>query len=211
MSLIRKRNGSNNQKIGVKKVASVADQDSNKISLDTGRKNTRVSGIVDQLIEKGYSGNLVSNAGMSYVHPNNSDPNFVSGAPLGDMTEDMVVDDINFENNSNEDEDENKTKPKKQKNQSIQSSVSQYEDRARNSQEQIKMVAQNAKAMYGNIDSFIGILRMAAENAEDNPRLVQKLENLRRMCVSFVRSVDQQMPNYATSLFVNNTEERENV
>lgn len=211
MSIIRRREGSvPQQKIGIKKMASIQTQElpqqMPKLNLNSGPKTTLVSGIVDQLIKSGYKGDLLSNAGMTYAHPDNSDVYVAEDIENAELYQDMVVEDIDFDS---KDQETNKEETKKLSTAEIKKrSAAIYEQRTKNSQDQISMVVKNARTMYGQIDTFIGFLREAAEKTKDNPRLAQKLENLRRICVGFVRNVDQQLPNYATSLFVNSEENK---
>ena len=210
MSIIRRRDKATpSQKMGIKKIASVQTQEPQssfpKLNLNSGHKTTLVSGIVDQLIKSGYKGDLLSSAGMTYAHPDTPDVHVSEDRENIELVQDMIVEDIDFESKEKEIPTEEMSPAEiKKRNAAI------LEERTQNSQECIKMISKNARTMYGHIDTFISSLREAAEKTSDNPRLAQKLENLRRICIGFVRNVDQQMPNYATSLFVN-TEENKNV
>lgn len=217
MSLIRKNN-SEKSKIGIKKIANVQYETKNTknsetkenipIDLNPVPKTTLVSGIVDQLIQGGYSGDLTKNIGMQR---NTSD---IQEAYIAEemeeneseSEEDLIIKDINVE--------EQKTKPKKKVLSAAEIKKREaafYEDRTKASQEQINIVNKNARVLYKHIDSFISSLRESAEKTQDNPQLRRKLENLRRLCVGFVRSAEQQMPHHATSLFVTPSEENKNV
>lgn len=199
MGIIRHSN-KGQQKLGKKKTASQQP----KLNLNPGPKSTLVSGIVDQLIKSGYSGNLMSEAGMTYAHPDTQEVGMLEDTRNEELSQDVIVEDIDFnkEEKATEQEELSPTEKRRRQAQIV-------EDRTRNSQEQIKMVSKSAKDLYKHVDDFISDLRKAAENSSDNPRLGYKLENLRRMCVGFVRSLDSQMPGYPTSLFVN-VEETDN-
>jgi len=222
MALLRHRDESaspkkpKKPKIGIKKMASIPQQpgrnsEQPELNLNPGPKTTLVSGIVDQLIKSGYKGDLMSSAGMSYTHPESQQVQVAGDQSQDELREDIIVDDINFNAQNEENQSQQVPVQKKPISQKEMRKRNEeiFEERAKNSYEQIEKVSKNARNLYGHIDEFIVSLREAAGESNDNPRLGQKLENLRRMCVGFVRSVEQQMPNYATSLFVN-TEENNN-
>jgi len=217
MALIRHRDGSEGPKkpkVGVKKMASVIQQNQGKsqLNLHPGPKTTLVSGIVDQLIKSGYKGDLMSSAGMTYNHPDVQEAYIAEDQSQNELQEDMIVDDIDF--NSSQTTEKQKTEgPKKEAKKMSAAEIRKrnaafFEERTKNSQDQIEMVAKNARNLYGHIDSFISSLREAADQTRDNQRLGIKLENLRRLCIGFVRTAEQQMPNYSTSLFVNAEENK---
>jgi hypothetical protein len=156
-------------------------------------KTTVVSNIVEQLVNQGYSGDLYSNPELG-MHKIGADNQEVS---LNVYDESQMVDDINFD--KKEEVEEKKSTPA-EKRRSYQDKV---QNRTENSQNQIDNVNQNAKLLYSNIDGFINGLRDAAEHAQDNPYLCRKLENIRKMCIGFVRSMQSQLPRSPASLFVN--------
>jgi hypothetical protein len=207
MSIIRRREDMS-EKIGVKKMASVQKGSQSSINLQPGPKTTLVSGIVEQLIKSGYKGDLMRNAGMTYAQPDVPEAHNIDD-PQPDMTEDLIVDDIDFEKQAEEPTRTNQEEQKKTASDGRNRNAELLEERTKNSQNQIENISKSARVLYGHIDMFISALRVAAENSRDNQRLGYKLENLRRLCVGFVRSVDQQIPHYATSLFVN-LEDEEN-
>lgn len=205
MSIIRRRSGSS-QKVGVKKMASVPNQQT-PLNLNPGPKSTLVSGIVDQLIKSGYKGDLMSSAGMTYAQPDTPEAHLINDNPQEELHEDVIVDDIDFESQQKEKQNSLKEEEALTPSEKRKRDAAILEQKTRNSQQQIENVSKEARVLYGHIDSFISHLREAAANSRDNQRLGQKLENLRRICIGFVRNMEQQMPHYATSLFVNLEEE----
>jgi hypothetical protein len=198
-------------------MASMSEQKpSPSLNLNPQPKTTLVSGIVDQLIKSGYKGDLMKSAGMTYSQSDMPDVRRMPDESSDDMHEDMIVDDINFGNQSSSDQDQSDQEPinrasqkEMSKSESKKKNDNLLEERTKNSQDQIEKISKSSRVLYGQIDSFISSLREAAEQSKDNPRLGHKLENLRRFCVGFVRNMEQQMPNYATSLFVNLEEEND--
>jgi len=208
MSIIRRRSD-NPQKVGVKKIASVSSGESttgSSINLNPGPKTTLVSGIVDQLIKSGYKGNLMTSAGMSYAQPDMSEEHKLDNH-MSELQEDLKVRDIDFENQEAKKPEQ---EPKEMSATELRrKNATLLEERTKNSQDKIENISKSARVLYGHIDTFISALRVAADDSRDNQRLGNKLENLRRMCVGFVKNMEQQMPHYATSLFVNLEDEED--
>jgi hypothetical protein len=73
-----------------------------------------------------------------------------------------------------------------------------HEDRLHVSKTQIELVNKETKRLASEVNDFIKKLRTAAQQTADNPRLMSRLETLRRM---------SNLPSYATAMFV---EEKQN-
>jgi len=198
MSLLRKRKGS-----------FISPESSNsRIKIDLGSKSLKsslVSSVVKQLTDQGYSGDLLRGSGMEYSIPNPSRESDVNEMKSVDFTEDnLLVDDIDFEASK----DSNNIKTKVNAGEPIsRKELAQRQrriadERTENSQNQVKIVNKSSKALYKSIDSFIISLHSAADNARDNKVLCMKLERLRKMCVSFTRGIQSNMPGYTSSLYV---------
>jgi hypothetical protein len=175
-----------------------------KLNLNPGPKDSVVSNIVNQLIASGYSGDLMSDRTkeQTALNPNNREtihPDMLVDDPVENG---MITDDIVFEEKDNSGSQEEKVSQSKTKKEERIRKANLYEEKAKKSQQQIEEVSNKAKVLYNQVDEFISVLHKAANNTENNLRLNRKLENLRRICVGFVRTIDQQMPTYATSLFV---------
>jgi len=177
-------------------------------------KSGLVSGIVGQLVKQGYSGDIVRDPALDPSMPMlGRERTEKAFAGEEDINEEMMVGDIPFdtekENQESNEIFSNKPVSNKpvSKREVAQQQRKRMEERATNSQNQIDVVNKNARKLYTNIDEYIKGLRVAAENAQDNPYLCRKLEGLRRICVSFVRTLQNQSPRAAASLFVNTEEE----
>jgi len=197
MSLLRKKKGS---------FLSPELKSPIKINLNSnGVKSSIVSSVVKQLTDQGYSGNLLRNSGMEYAIENPSREPEVNEMDSLDYTEDnLLVDDIDFE--ASKDSNNIKTKvnagePISRK-ELLQRQRKTSDERIENSQKQVKLVNKSSKELYKSIDSFIVSLHGAADNSGDNKILCMKLERLRKMCVSFTRGIQSNMPGYASSLYV---------
>jgi len=197
MSLLRKRKGS---------LLSSEIKSPIKINLNSNSvKSSIVSSVVQQLTDQGYSGDLLRKSGMEYAIENPSRESQMSKVDSQDYTEDnLLVDDIDFE--ASKDSDNIKTKvnagePISRK-ELLQRQRKVADERTENSQKQVKMVNKSSKELYKSIDSFIVSLHSAADNSRDNRVLCMKLERLRKMCVSFTRGIQSNMPGFTASLYV---------
>ena len=77
-----------------------------------------------------------------------------------------------------------------------------HEDRLHVSKTQIELVNKETKRLASEVNDFIKKLRTAAQQTADNPRLMSRLETLRRMSVNFIRALESNLPSYATAMFV---------
>ena len=199
MSLLRKKS-----KTKMKK----EKNESEEVRVRLGSKKMKssvVSSIIEQLHKQGYSGELLRNSPMTYDISNPASEEILDSSDAIDSVEDrLVVDEIDFDASQGTD----RVRTKSAKNDPLTSSElrrrnqQQMEDKTANSQRQIDHISKSAKKLYSDIDRFINDLRRAANNARDNQRLGIRLESLRKMCVSFTRGLQGNMPGYATSLFV---------
>lgn len=204
MSILRKRNKKASNKKG--------ENNNSEVNVDlssSGMKSSVVSGVVKQLQQQGYTGDLIGGLGGSYrvANPATQEENEAQES-IEEVNPDLVTDDIDFDKSKSG----SPIKTKKVANSMSYSEMKRNRDRVienrRNvSKEQVDKVNKSAKKLYKDIDSFINDLRSAANSASDNRRLCMKLESLRKMCISFSRGVQNQLPSYATSLFVNPEEE----
>jgi len=168
-------------------------------------KSSLVSGVVQQLKDQGYSGDLLTNSSMRYDIPNPAMESEIESSESIEMMDGrLVVDDIDFDATKKPDEVRTKMSEKEPltKRELKQRSNQRMEEKTANSQQQIDYISKSSKKLFSDIDHFIGDLRKAANNARDNKRLCMKLERLRQLCVSFTRGVQGQIPGYAVSLFV---------
>lgn len=154
------------------------------------KSSNLVSNIVTQLIDQGYTGDILSNSSLGASKISVDTKNEELQDELNN-NEDEIIEDIDFD------------KKKKKKKENQKTPEQKLEERKINSQQQIDKVNKDAKKLYSEIDSFIGSLREAANNAQDNYYLCKKLEGIRKICISFVRSTQAQMPKSPASLFVN--------
>jgi len=189
MTLIRKKS-SKSKNI---KIATVDLEETTKL------KTTMVSSIVKQLADQGYKGDIMSHADLGATRidseNSNNDPNIYN--------EEQMVGDIDFDTSEPEEVEEAIIETEMSPKEKRQKHDKKVEVRTANSQSQIDDIQGKAKALYSDIDQFINGLREAAGNAPDNPYLCRKFENIRKMCVGFVNSVQQQLPRTPASLFVN--------
>ena len=198
MSLLRKKKNSF--------INSEVQKDHIKINLESKcLKSSIVSSVVKQLTDQGYSGDLLRRSGMEYSIQNPSRESEMNEIDALDSVEDrLLVDDIDFE--ASKDSNNIRTKinsgePISRK-ELIQRQHRIVDERTENSKKQIQLVNKSSKDLYKNIDSFIANLHVAADKARDNKVLCMKLERLRKMCISFTRGMQSNMPGYAASLYV---------
>jgi len=207
MSLLRKKKGfvQNNNESTSKGPIRL------KLGSDT-MKSTLVSSVVQQLQDQGFSGDLLRKSGMEYQIQNPVMEDISDDMESLNSTDDsLLVDDIDFD--ASKDSSNIKTKinagePISRK-ELLQRQRRITEEREENSQKQVEFINKSSKKLYDGIDSFINDLRFAAEKARDNQVLCMRLERLRKVCVTFARGVQAQMPGYATSLFVTPEESNE--
>jgi hypothetical protein len=212
MSLLRKKKNTN------------SDQKFRVRLGSTNMKSSAVSSVVAQLQEQGYSGDLLSGSGMNYNVPNPAtenanlnngrmaEENFASEEVDSGLVDDsLLVDDIDFDANNDSENISVKVKSGERvsRKEILQKQRQIADERAENSKMQVEKVGRSAKKLYDGIDSFIDDLRIAADNARDNQVLCMRLERLRKMCLSFARGVQANIPGYAASLFVNPEEDNE--
>jgi len=188
MTLIRKKGSKANNK----KIATVDLEETTKL------KTTMVSSIVKQLADQGYKGDIMSHADLGATRIDSD----ISNNDANIYNEDQMIGDIDFDTSEPEPEEvmvESGPSPKEKR----KNHEKKVEVRTANSKSQIDDIQGKAKFLYSDIDKFINGLREAASNAPDNPYLCRKFENIRKQCIGFVNSVQQQLPRTPASLFVN--------
>jgi len=198
MSLLRKKKGSSKE---------MNINEPIRVRLGSSEmKSSLVSSVVQQLQDQGYKGrDLLSSSGMEYSIQNPAMESVSNEmGSLSNPEDRLLVDDIDFDASS----DENHIKTKINAGEGIsrkellQRQRRVEEERTENSRKQIEFINKSSKKLYNNIDSFIKDLRIAADKARDNQVFCMKLERLRKICLTFARGMQSQMPGRTASLFV---------
>jgi len=92
--------------------------------------------------------------------------------------------------------------PKKKTTKKATDSNEFYEERVKTSAEQVSVIQQRARSLFSQVYQFAECLQEAAKKADDNPVVLKRLERIRQSCLTFVRTVEHQMPNQAHCSYV---------
>jgi hypothetical protein len=160
--------------------------------------------MLEKLLEK--DPHALENA--THVGEGALDPIFMNDKRM--LEDEFLTDDIDFENTESKEQPKTKrvdevTKRKRQR-EHLSMRREAHEERVKISASKVEHVNVEAKNLARQVDKYIKFLRTTAQEVGDNPYLIKKLENMRKMCVGFISSIERQLPSYATSMFVQTEE-----